>query len=686
MQIENMQAMWEAMSKVKHKGDAIVLSGTTGSGKSTVISELASHEDVQNLLCLREADGKGSTAETCIIATDYEAIPENCLLVSAQLRTRHHADCNDDNDLLAGILLSGAKEYKANQDVAAYDAKIAKEFENALKHPANESLAYQLRGLPADGLDELLDALKSFRPEEIFPVYQELLAKNPKKGMASRRTFAELLSSNSTFSEKIQSFWYIVVKWLNHDLEQLKKDLQDSGAIMVEAGDSSTFLVTLGVDDLDHPLTKTLLKSEDGSKEYLLSDLSLIFRGKPALFQVQNANLLTVSEYDGTPIRCWKLIDTQGLFHSPEVGTTDEADRILDILSTYHSGRLLIAVNSFINDTSKNGDMAICDMLSKANRPVEIYFLYSHWDEYLASYAQQTGRARRGERTKINWEACYQTAKSDQLERHNRFLDAIASNDAKKKPSVKGLSHAAFLSDSANTMETCLEQQGITYTLALPTLLAQVLKEQAQLGSKYRVTEGLEHCFSLDPAGLGTANISNLYNNLVLECKGKKLYASTVRACLRKWCRTGTKHIANVATNANGFVAIETTFVEGIRDYAMKYWGSLILDISPYLPEDTDGNQLQADLLKYLKESQYLGRETAKKIGAIAYQNGFAKNRPGNPFLYQYNRLDNMFSYVQTQYFQGPQIPFTPAFEAVLHDAVTECIQQFVDSRCVVVY
>ena len=118
----------------------------------------------------------------------------------------------------------------------------------------------------------------------------------------------------------------------------------------------------------------------------------------------------------------------------------------------------------------------------------------------------------------------------------------------------------------------------------------------------------------------------------------------------------------------------------------MKYWGSLKLDVGPYLPEDTDGNRLQADLLTYLKESQYLGRETAKKIGAIAYENGFAKNRPGNPFLYQYNRLDNMFSYVQTQYFRGPQIPFTDAFGEVLHDAMTDCIQQFVDSRCVVVY
>jgi len=45
-----------------------------------------------------------------------------------------------------------------------------------------------------------------------------------------------------------------------------------------------------------------------------------------------------------------------------------------------------------------------------------------------------------------------------------------------------------------------------------------------------------------------------------------------------------------------------------------------------------------------------------------------------------------MFSYVQTQYFRGPQIPFTDAFGEVLHDAVTDCIQQFVDSRCVVVY
>ena len=94
----------EAISRVEGKGEPIVAAGTTGSGKSAVEEASASHPVTQALLGIREASGKGSVTKASTIATDYEMIPEDKLIMLAELHPKTIAECGDDNELLGNVL------------------------------------------------------------------------------------------------------------------------------------------------------------------------------------------------------------------------------------------------------------------------------------------------------------------------------------------------------------------------------------------------------------------------------------------------------------------------------------------------------------------------------------------------------------------------------------------------------
>lgn len=686
MVVNNIREIKSALTMVEGKGDPITAAGTTESGKSTAMDALAGNPEVQALLGIREASGKGSTSEASIIATDYKKIPDDKLIMTAMLCPKTIADCNDDNDLLGNVIYSAAKDYSKNPSQDMYYAKMEKALINSLEHPANESLAYKIRGMREVDYKELLEILEGFPISEVMLIFNEMMAKNTKKGQKGLRIFIELLSAKESFTQQVQKFWEFIIALINRDVEQLKEELKDCGADIDSYDDgTSKFMIVLGIEEAESEIVKTLLKSEDGSKEYLLSDISLVFRGADYLFDVDNPDLLVVSEYEGQKIHCIRFIDTQGLFHATGVKTKDESERIIDILSAHHSNKLMLVVNSFITDTVKDGYEAVRMMLQEANRDIEIYILYTHWDEYLKSYSQQKAAVSRFSRSRetVNWEIKYTQASSDQNTLSNNFKDCIGSNSSRKKPRIVGFYRAAILSDPDSKMENILEEQDIMYPQALHNLINDVLKEQAKIGPKHRVTEGVENCFSIDMTKIGKQNISRLYENMVGDCKGLKLYASTVRACNRKWCGSGTVHHSDVAVNDYGFQNIHTYFVQEIRNYAMSFLTKLAFDADNYVVDFSDIDGFIEGLIAYLSFNQNVGREVATLIGKEAYREGFEKS---NTFRYQYERFWDMIQYTQDNYFMASNVDFTDKFESCLRAAIRDCILKFVDSKCIVVY
>ncbi len=675
----------EAISRVEGKGDPIIAAGTTGSGKSAVEEAAASHPVTQALLGIREASGKGSITKTSTIATDYEMIPEDKLIISAELHRKTIAECGDDNELLGNVLYSGAKDYSKNPDESLYKTKLTKALRNLLEHPANDSLGYKLKDIDEVKYNALMEVILKFDLSQVMIIYNEMRAKTSKKGQKGIRIFIELLSSRESFQGVVAEFWNLAIDFINQEVEELRDRLEHNGAIVMEKPEGGyKFTALLGEEDLDSEMAEILLKSEEGSKEYLLSNVSLIYRGADYIFDVGNKEALTVAEIGDTKIHCIRIIDTQGLFHSTGVKAKDESERIIDLLSEFHSTKLLLVVNSFITDTVKNGYDAISMMLEEANRDIEVYLLFTHWDEYLKSFANQSGTVSRfSRRSSIDWSEKYKKALSEQQEVVDRFCTAVDDNTSKKKPKMIGVYRAAILSEDGNKMEDILDGEGIQYPNALNLLFTDMVKQETVNGDRYRVMEGIDESVSIDSSKFGKQNISALYVNLVNECKNLKLYASTVRACNRKWLNAGDVHESNVAANDYGFQNISTKFVQEIRNYAMNYAKKLNVDVKAYLPGEQNEEKFLTDLMAYLTAQQNLGREVAKRIGNESYSKGFVRARE---FKYQYQRFTDMIQYVQDTYFIADTIYFTEKMKECLIESAKKCIRDFVDSKCIVVY
>lgn len=674
-----------AIGKVEGKGEPVVAAGTTGSGKSAVEEASASHPVTQALLAIREASGKGSVTKASTIATDYDAIPEDKLIMTAELRSKSVAECGDDNELLGNVLYAGAKDYFKNPDENLYKTKLSKALTNLLEHPANDSLGYKLKNIDDEKYNALMEVILKFDIPQVMIIYNEMLAKTTKKGQKGVRTFIELLSSRESFSDYVAEFWNLVIEFINQEVEELREKLENNGAVVEEqAGGGYKFTALLGEDDLESDITEVLLKSEEGSKEYLLSNVSLIFRGADYIFDVENKDALTVAEIDGVKIHCIRIIDTQGLFHATGVKAKDESERIVDLLSEYHSSKLLLVVNSFVTDTVKDGYDAISMMLQEVNRDIEVYIFFTHWDEYLKSFANQSGTVSRfSRRSSIDWAEKFKEAFSEQKKVIDRFMAAVAANTSKKKPHIIDVYRAAILSENGNKMEDVLDHEGVQYPYALNLLVSDMVKQASITGSRYRVVEGIEDTVRIDSSKYGKQNIAALYSNLVNECKNLKLYASTVRACNRKWISAGNIHKSDVVANDYGFQNIETKFVQEIRNYAMNFVKDLKVDAKAYLLNQDDEKKFVEDLKSELASQQNVGREVAKIIGTESYEGGFIH---ATGFKYQYERFADMLQYAQDNYFVADKINFTAKFEQCLIEATKKCIRDFVDSKCIVVY
>lgn len=684
-----------AINKIISKGDHIVAVGTTESGKSTAIGFMAMNDSVRSLMSIREASGKGSTIETHIVVTDYKKIPEDKMIIRAKVLNSHIATCGDDNELLAKVLYNAVRKCNNECSEEVYEEQIRKTIEFQLKEPSNDSLAYKLKNASEEELNSIVLHIKAFDYDKMMMLLTEAKAKFEKKNYSSNsrskvepRIFKELLSEKQEFSETLDKFWTCITKILNNQVKTLLDNLEASGAIINDERDS--FTISLGDEDFDSDIANILLRSENMSIEYLFSDMFIIFRGNEEFYTDRYGKYLTAFEENGEEIHCLSIIDTMGLFHSTGATAEEESERIIDIIAKNHSNKLLLVVNSDVTDTVKDGYEATKSMLSKLNREIEIYILYTHWDKYLINEANksQAGNRRGRTNTSIQWKDLFVDAESKQKELTDSFSNCI-STSGKSKPTIVGTYKAALTLGEGTRAENILSKNHVDYNIAIKKILNDILLSINKKGPKFRVKDGMLDGCNVTPESR-VFDVKKLYRNMVVDCKGHKYWASSVRAVNTKWCSYGTKHDSDIKENDNGFMNIHSDFVMDMRNFAMSILNntnSITINLSNYVVEADKVKEVESLVLQYLKTGQNFGKEFAKIVGRESFEKGFKRNPR---FCYQYERLTDMIQYTQDNFFKGELIkidnPEAALVVEFLQKALDECVTNFINAKCIEVY
>ena len=683
-----------AIRKIENKGDPIPVAGATESGKSTAMGFLAESDAVRDLMSMREAEGKGSTIETNIVATDCEDIFPDVLYVKADLKLHHIATTSDDNDFLSKIIHPVIRKYDSEFDYEElFKNDIADNIRNVISDAGNDTLANMIKRFPEENISELINVIASFPIVVLKNIQIEARAiceerYQPKsRNKAERRIFRELISTKSELSSFVDTFWKCVVTNLDKQSETFREELKSHGAVFYE---DNCFIIGLTNEDYDTEFGKELLDSENEAKEFLLSNMSLIFRGSEKLFSSDLIDLLTVTEQNGEEVHVIRFVDTMGLFHSEEVAVEDESDRVVTLLSNNHADKLVLIVNGHITDTVKDGNEAIKGFLRKLKRDISIFILSTHWDEAIIQESKgQNVSKRRNRSLPIDWNAAFTALSKKQDELINSFENCLEGGRGKGKPHIEGVYNAAILMDMNSDSENLLGDNGVEYENALHLMVEDILLQIKSKGKRIKVKEGIEHGCTVFPDNREW-DVRGLYRNMVVDCKGHKYWASSVRAVRDKWMIYALNHDSDIAENKYGFMNIHSNFVIDMRNFAMHILNNtsfVQLSIDEYIVGDADKDSVKEELVNYLKDGQYFGKKFAKILGHDSFNKGFKRHEG---FCYQYERLTDMLQYTQDTYFISEKIDisdikFAPVLE-MLQLALRESVSDFVNAKCIEVY
>ncbi|MCR4944146.1 MAG: hypothetical protein K5986_06765, partial [Clostridium sp.] len=504
------------------KGEPIVKIGATGSGKTTLDEVLALSPETQELLQIREAKGKGSLITTEVIATDDQLVPEKGLLAYGKMKKKAVADVSDDNTLFGNIMYSAAKELIQGSE-EKYELKISETLDYYLNHPANDSLAYQIRGMSEEIKKQMKDLLCRFEKPVIKKIYNEMIAKNPKKGSKGKQIFTDLMSVEQRNQTVISDLWNLVVNIINTDIEEFKNDLLEKGerAYICDDGLNIEFMVYITTSQNDEKLRNFILKSEYGSKEYLFQKLSLIFRGREDLFKNKFRDLTAVGEVDGRAIHVIRLIDTQGILHPLGATVDSEVSRLIDIFSLYHCNHVILVSNSYINNTQKDSNSVIEKLLQECKSELNIHVLYTHFDQRLSmENIQSTSTSKFSRRnSSVDWDSIYKKTINEQDEQIELFKEFLKLNNGRKKPKFTSVNRAGLYSD-IEKLDDLLEKYSLLYDCSMNNILMDIYSKLESDGDKIKVSYPDAMYFK------NLFSLNDVINILFIEQSYKRLYFS----------------------------------------------------------------------------------------------------------------------------------------------------------------
>lgn len=705
--IEELECRDLLVRMLAEKGEPIVLVGAGSTGKSTSISALAKTETVQRLLSERETTKRGNAIPMSIMVTDFSLLLEDALLISGEL-CKHTAATNSDDNALLGLILYYVARDCVGKEADDRDVKVYRRaIENAISLAKDNKWSCVIKNILRGEVNKSLtfvEILMEFPMEEIMLLYYESQYGTAKQMVVAAKRLEELILKRSSLKKIVEKYWEFLFEDRNQEVNYLIEQLKDRGTVT----DSSTngqdsnikFMVQLDKRDIGSELVRKLLRNKEEGDVPILSNAMLIFRGRESLFDMkpEQADYYTVIEDPNTKmpnvekrkIMAMRIVETIGLFHDEQSTIQEEAERIIDLLSQYHSNKLIVTVNSNVTSVTKRGYEAVYMMLSTVMREVEVSVLYTHWDEVMNQFVEH--RVKAYDRflpisQPVEWEEIdYVDAINKQKENGDTiFRECCIKNRGRKPPTIVGFYRAGMLLGINGEMDKWLFNSRMTY----PDAFCSIFEDWAELGvkkndMKYKVRPTLSE---MEENLTGTyrskrMSIPSLYHNL-LECKRQVREPAMIQECIHKWCKMGLEY-----NEESG--EVQTIFVREIRNYAQALYTSGFYkpsqDYDIYLAaKEERTEEFAKDIELYLK--QHIGREVAKVIGERAAKVGIdyevdEKLKCRN----QCEFFHGMLQYTQENFFYAPQIDVTEQFEKCFDQAINNCVKNFVDLKCIGVY
>lgn len=689
------------LSKIIGKGEPIPIIGGTGHGKSTVINSLIDQTDdgTIELANLRIANGKGTVESTDILLTNHPSVPKSSIVINGKFKNVSEKTVFDDNEMLVSILYLSTKDYynavnKNNVDPnEAYERGLNSYlFEKIGSNKDNTSLSYRLRNIYAQEIATIGKSLYKFNPETLNRVFVEMKSKNATSSKDEIDIFKTMLLEYShsipELDEAIKGFWSAITDIFNSMCVDYLNKIDEFNAVKgyeYKRKDSDkSFELVIDKNDKDTEIVQILLNSEDRATEFLTENFTICINIDFNKFNC-DLNYFHVINENGNNYYAIRLIDTMGLFHKDGTKIRDEKERIVDICSKTHCSNVIFAVKAGKDAIVKDSLDAFVDFVKNSKKNINIFIVYTHFDEYLSSLMNPSNNQFKRRSVKDKGQV-FDSAEVGIKQIYEEFVfDSNNSNiNSSKKPILLGYTISSYWTydDEINNL---IESKGYDYTNATINLIRKIANNNSK--QKFVIHKVPDKPYVIAFNEKNSLNVKDIYTNIIFNkdlCNNMytSVHWKTAESAIESWCSYGDKFISEAKGRETGYSKIETNFVEYIRNFVstlvLKNLG--VIDTGWKIDSiDDEDRDFIGELYIYLKNN--LGRNVAKILGNTIYNN--------IKFSYYHTSMfRDMISNLQLDYFMYPDIKISEQSKLyqVLALGLHKTINDFIDCKCIEVY
>lgn len=400
-----------------------------------MIESLALSQDVRDILGLRQGL---EVPQTNIIVTDFSEIPKGCLVVTAKLHPGTADDLYDNNVCLGESLWIAFERSQGNnnKDFLIY-------FMDTLEN-LNEKLSYFLRNTEEEDKDKLLNVITSIPVDELTFIYEKVLAESNGSREDKIWMFLRLLSKSEKCQNGIKLFWEVIGESFNKKYESLKSEFAKCGLVREDSLGRCECIIAFNRRDYTDSVTREIVSTilhPSGYQKFWFEDITLIFRGRESLFEVDGIDSFTVLEAaDGKKVHCFRFIDLKG-FSDRNAAVDNEISHIKKVITEHHSNKAIFRISTIY---AGDADRIVCGLLAGIDQELEVYFLYTDWDRYLdCCHKEANGGGWWITVDKVGWPESYEFAKNKLQDRARLFEDVLNANPSKGKLTLVGSYDAA---------------------------------------------------------------------------------------------------------------------------------------------------------------------------------------------------------------------------------------------------